>query len=132
MHQSFTRQPLVMMLATFTLGLTMLGMSAWAGPYLRIANEDSKARKPGECQSLAAKAMHSIAQSSPMRVDQKNSRFGSTESTSIYVECIFVGRDEQKRDRWIYYVSVSSTNLKEADQLLNIVRSKLRKMSPLG
>ncbi len=118
-------------LTTFILGLTMLGTSAWAGPYLHVTTEYSKARSQGECQSFAAKAVYSVAKSSPMKVDQKNNRLGWTSATTIYVDCIFVGKNAQKRNQWIYYISAASTNLKDSEQLRKRLQSTLRKIAPI-
>jgi hypothetical protein len=106
----------------------MLGTSAWAGPYLHRVIEFSKARSQAECESFATKAMQSVAQSSSMQVKM---RLGWTKDTTIYVDCIYVGKNEQKRDQWIYYISASSTNLNDSEQLRKRVQSTLRTIAPI-
>ncbi len=67
----------------------------------------------------------------PHEVDQKNNRLGWTSATTIYVDCIFVGKNAQKRNQWIYYISAASTNLKDSEQLRKRLQSTLRKIAPI-
>lgn len=115
----------------FVLGLTMLSSLAWAGPYLHVMIEYSKARSQAECQSFAAKAVYSVAKSGHMKVDQNNNRLGWTRNTTVYVDCIFVGKNEQNRNQWIYYISASSTNLKVSERLRSLLQTALRNIVPI-
>ena len=99
--------------------------TAWAGPYLRVSTELSPARSTAECRAQAAKALGNLQKRKQLLVDQKNPRLGGTRDSTAYVECIFVGKNEQRRDQWIFHISIASTNGQESAQLLKLLREEL-------
>ena len=109
----------------------LFALPANAAPYLHTGTEYSKARSQKECENFAAKAAHTLAQRGHMKVDQRNRRLGWTSDTTIYVDCIFVGLNAQKRNQWIYYISSASTKLNDANKLRSALINSLRKIAPI-
>lgn len=113
-------------LAPLALALFLgFGSTAWAGPYLRVSTELSVARSTKECGQQAAKTLSDLRREGRLRVAEDNPRLGYTRDTTAYVQCIYVGKNERKRDQWIFYLSVASTNQKESVQILNLLRDRL-------
>lgn len=105
--------------------ILFLGSPAWAGPYLRTSTELSIARSTKECGGQAAKTMSDLRKEGRLQVPGNNPRLGYTRDTTAYVECIYVGKNERKRDQWIFYISIASTNEKESIAILNLLRDRL-------
>jgi hypothetical protein len=114
------------MLAPLTLAM-LLGFAsmAWAGPYLRTSAELSVARSTKECNQHAAKTLSDLRREGRLRVSEDNPRLGSTRDTTASVNCVFVGKNESKRDQWIFYISIASTNKEESIQILKLLRDRL-------
>lgn len=128
-HQSYLRPRLeAATLLILTLGLAFAG-SAWAGPYLHRAVDYSNANSQAECVSLAGSAMARLASGGDLKVEPKNPRLGWTKDTTLFVDCLFVGRTEQRPNQWIYYVSTASTNLEESNRLRALVLDRLSKIT---
>lgn len=114
------------MLAPLTLAMLLgFASTAWAGPYLRRSIELSVARSTKECGQHAAKTLSDLHREGRLRVPEDNPRLGYTRDTTAYVECIFVGKNESKRDQWIFYISIASTNEEESIQILKLLRDRL-------
>lgn len=131
-HRSIARTlPKALLVATI-LGIGLLyGTPVWAGPYLHVRIEISKARSQAECENFAAKALHSLAQKGHLHVDAKNKRLGFTKDTTLFVDCIFAGKNEKGHNQWIYYISAASTNLDESEKLRKLVATTLGKIKPI-
>ena len=128
MRSKSRRFMLYAMLVVFMLGFTFTGASStWAGPYLLTSVEMSIARSTKECGGHATKALRSLQKKRMLQVDNKNKLLGWTKDSTMGVQCIFVGKNEHRRDQWIFQISIASTNLKESKKLLKMLRKELRR-----
>ena len=116
-----------MFIVVIIVGTLMSSTTTWAGPYLRTSNEMSIARSTKECGSHAAKALVNLQKNRHLRVDRNNKLLGGTKDSTLYVECIFVGKNEQRRNQWIFHISIASTNWDKSGKLLKLLRSELGK-----
>lgn len=60
-----------------------------------------------------------------LKLADNDPRLGYTEASTVYVQCIFVGPNENRRDQWIFYISIASTSSRESAQLLRALRQEL-------
>jgi hypothetical protein len=114
-------------ITALALGLTLIACSpAWAGPYLLRSAESSIAGSTRECGQLSAKALSRLAENGALKVDsEKNKYLGWTKDSTVYVDCIFVGKNEARRDQWIYYVSIASSDERESKSLHEQMRREI-------
>ena len=54
-----------------------------------------------------------------LQVDKKDKFLGVTKNSTVGVDCVFVGQNEQRRDQWIFYVAIASTNWAESGRLMD-------------
>lgn len=97
---------------------------AWSGPYLFRTIEMSNASSQKECEGWVVRVLDRMQKERRLRVDAGNSRLGFTRDSTLHVDCIFVGRNEQKRNQWIYYVAIASTSKQESLDLLALIRKR--------
>ncbi len=118
------RVMLLVICVALALGVARPG---WAGPILRVADVDSVSRSAEECGGHVLKVMRSLEKDrllSKLREDG----FGSTDASSVYAQCIFVGQDQQRRSRWIIYISIASRDETESKNLLNELQSRFKRI----
>ena len=99
-----------------------------AGPYLFTSTELSKATSQKECGGHVVKVLRSLEQEKRLTVAKDNDRLATTRDSTVHVDCIFVGPNEQRRNQWIFYIAIASTNRDEAQGLLKMLRTKFNQI----
>jgi hypothetical protein len=98
---------------------------AWAGPYLRTSIEISKAAtSQKDCGGQIRKVLLTLQKERHLTVSRDNDSLATTNDSTVGVECIFVGPNEQKRNQWIFYIAIASTNGQESANLMRLLRKK--------
>lgn len=110
------------------LGVTLsLAGPTWAGPYLFRSIEKSVARSTNECRGQVVKVLRNLQSKGKLKVDKNNKYLGATTDSTAHVDCIFVGKNERRRDSWVFYIAIASTNRQESQNLLKLLRLELGK-----
>jgi hypothetical protein len=101
---------------------------AWAGPYLFRAIEMAPASSQKECEGHVVRILGNAQKEGRLSVDKENPRLAWTPASTVHVDCIFVGQNEQRRDQWIFYIAVASTDRQDSDSLMDMLRTRFSKL----
>lgn len=115
------------MLVVLSFGVTFgVARPTWGGPYLLRSIEMSPATSQKECGGQVVRVLRNLQKEGRLSVDKNNASLAVTNDSTVHVDCIFVGRNEQGRNQWIVYIAIASTNGPESENLLKLLRSKFR------
>ena len=110
-------------------GIMALGAArtAEAGPYLWRSIELSHATSQKECGGQVTKVLRDLEKEKRLTVAKDDDNLGTTTDSTVYVDCILVGPNEQHRPQWIFYIAIASTNRDESQGLLKLLRERFNK-----
>jgi hypothetical protein len=75
-----------------------------AGPILRRSIEMSNARSQPECGGQVAKILKNLSeQGNQLTVSKNNDSLATTQESTVGLECILVGRTQDRQEQWIIY-----------------------------
>lgn len=97
---------------------------AWAGPYLRTSIELSKATSQKDCGGQIHRVLQTLQKERHLTVSRDNDSLATTNASTVGVDCIFVGPNEQKRNQWIFYIAIASTDGPESANLMRLLKKK--------
>jgi hypothetical protein len=103
---------------------------AWAGPYLLVTEEPSSAVSKSECVDRVVEALSLLQKQGLLKVDGTNNHLGVTNDSTLNVDCVFIGKDKQGSQRWMFYTAIASTNEQESKDLMDRARWQLTHLPP--
>lgn len=112
--------------AVCVVGALCIARPSWAGPHLTMIAEFSSAQSQRECGSQVGHVLRRMEREK--RLDGvRDDGLAWTRESTIYIECIFVGQTEARRNQWIFQVAIASTDEAEFKRLLSQIRTELKK-----
>jgi hypothetical protein len=110
---------------TFSFVLVGIIPVAWAGPYLFVAEEPTSAVSKSDCGGRAVQALSMLQKQGLLKIDPTNDHLGTTNDSTLNVDCVLVGKGKPGNQRWIFYIAIASTNEQESKSLMDRVRWQL-------
>ena len=122
-------QPTFRVIFFLVLGLAVtLGAArpSWGGPYLRVSDMNSSASSYKQCGNQVLTVFRKLKREGRVSLDRRYPRYASTKKSTIRIDCVFVGRSEQRRNQWIFYIAIASNDRQESAKLFKLVQRKIR------
>jgi hypothetical protein len=124
----------ILLQATFVVVCVAIALGvarpSWAGPYLRTTVEYSTARSTPECGGQVTRALRRMEKEKHLD-GMRDGGVAWTKASTLVVECLFVGKSDQRSKQWIFYIAIAGTDEEEWKSLWSRVRNELKKSRPI-
>jgi hypothetical protein len=113
----------VMVALTFAIPLGVT-RPALASPALRRSVEYSNATSTKECGQQVVSVLGRLKTEGQFRTH--NGEYAATKDSTVSINCIFVGRSDQRAKQWIFNIVVASNDAQEGREIMELLRTRLR------
>jgi hypothetical protein len=97
---------------------------AVASPALSRSTEYSNATSTKECGQQAAGVLKRLKAEG--KFSTHDGEYAASKDSTVAIDCIFVGRSDQRAKQWIFYIVVASDNRAEGREIMELLRARLK------
>jgi hypothetical protein len=120
---SWNRRPIVPVVVLSVAVTAGVACPAWAGPHLARTTEYSSAGSIQECGRQVSRVLARLQKEG--HVSRTDGDFASNASSTAAVECVLVGRSQQREQQFIFYIVVASDDANKGRDLRELLRKRL-------
>ena len=116
---------LVGVMVALTLAISLgVARRAVASPSLSHSVEYSNATLTKECGQQAVSVLKRLKTEG--QFSRHDGEYAATKDSTVSIDCIFVGRSDQRAKQWIFYIVVASNNKQEGREIMELLRTRLK------